>query len=361
MGEFVAGTRQKLRDLREQAVRILSTLSKTDSSKKDFYVKRAADLSTVSIEAATEHKEDKKVASPPELHQEALSALDADDLSRLEQLLQKLMESKPESESKSEFTGAELGHTVELGEDLLYSFSEETFRGARKLGLAPMQTRSRREFAYLIRHGWRPAFLKDEVKQWSKDQLSHLAYPSGTTSQARDAIEFYLLNPFITSGGTRLQVCLVVEDLLVEDFPESDPRQVTQPSELLRALGFESRWGLARTEIEDAILQHGPRILKQELGVNPEAFRLVAIPPDIFTHFAEERGWGKKEIWTHFDGYRLREGGQLQALAGGNKRYGGAHNLVSFSPSLSRETLMARFAVVQRKRMMTWHAQIGNC
>jgi hypothetical protein len=37
-------------------------------------------------------------------------------------------------------------------------------------------------------------------------------------------------------------------------------------------------------------------------------------------------------MWTHYDGYRVLEGGKLQALAGGDKRFGGTHDVVSFSP-----------------------------
>jgi hypothetical protein len=49
------------------------------------------------------------------------------------------------------------------------------------------------------------------------------------------------------------------------------------------------------------------------------------------------------------------EGGKLQALAGGDKRFGGTHDVVSFSPDYSSAKIFVRFAVVQRKRMMDWH------
>ena len=60
-------------------------------------------------------------------------------------------------------------------------------------------------------------------------------------------------------------------------------------------------------------------------------------------------------MWTHFDGYWVREGGNLQALAGGDVRFGGSHDVIGFHPSYHSDKLLARFAVVQRKRMMTWH------
>jgi len=122
---------------------------------------------------------------------------------------------------------------------------------------------------------------------------------------------------------------------------------------LIAELGLPSRWGLTRIELENALLQNGPRILKETLQLDPEAFRIVAIPPDIYTSLGPDRGWGQQEMWTHFDGYWVQEG-KLQALAGGDKRFGGTHDVVCFSPNYSSEKLLARFAVVQRKRMESW-------
>jgi hypothetical protein len=164
-----------------------------------------------------------------------------------------------------------------------------------------------------------------------------------------------LLNPLITSGGTRYQGCFVIEDLLIEDFPEPEPKEKLPRTGLLSALGLESRWGLTRIDIENALVRHGPRIVEEELSLDPEAFRLVAIPPDIYVYLAPGRGWGQKQRWTHFDGYRVREGGKLQALAGGDERFGGAYDVVCFDPTYTRETILARFAVVQRSRLKTWH------
>jgi hypothetical protein len=265
------------------------------------------------------------------------------------------MEKPAEQEAKQESAEEQFAQTAELGNDLLYSFSEETLAGASRLGLAPVRTESRRHLGYLIPLGWQPSFLKDEVKLRSKEQVARLTYPSGTADQMKEALEFFLLNPFITSGGTRYMGCFVIEDLLIEDFPEPEPKQQMPRTGLLSALGLESRWGLTRIDIENALLQHGPRILEEELALDPEAFRLVAIPPDIYPHLAAGRGWGQKQMWTHFDGYRVREGGKLQALAGGDQRFAGAYDVVCFNPAYTQEKILARFAVVQRSRMKTWH------
>ncbi|MGB7924607.1 MAG: hypothetical protein WCF57_15305 [Pyrinomonadaceae bacterium] len=339
---------------RKRAIVILSQLERTDSSNREFYARRGADFQALQVSSQTEQK--RTVLSAVDLPQEALSALDSGDLSQLDRVVQRLLKKSEAKEAEQEAAAVKLTESTDLGDDLLYSFSDETLAAARRLGLAPARTHSRRHLAYLIPYGWQPSFLKTESKRWARNQLSHLTHPSDPTEQAIDTIELYLLHPFINSCGTRYQVCLVEEDLLIEDFAEPEPKAEMPRTELLAALGLESRWGLSRIEIENALLQHGPGILKESLGLDPEAFRLVAIPPDIYTNLGPEHGWGQKEMWTHFDGYWVREEGkQLQALAGGDKRFGGAHNVISFPPTYSTDNLLTRFAVAQRKRMMTWH------
>ncbi len=351
---FFGDSAETLREWRNRAVGILSRLEHTNSLKRDFYTRRRADFQALQIGVQVEQK--KAVAvSPADLRQEALSALESGDLSQLDRLVQKLANKSVAKEEKQESAAVELAEATELGDDLLFPFPEATLAAAERLGLAPARTRSRRHFAYLVPYGWQPSFLKSDSKKWAREQLSRLTLPSGSGDKARDALELYLLNPIINSGGTRYQVCLVEEDLLVEVFPEPEPKAKMPATGLLTALGLESRWGLTRIDIENALLMHGPRILEEELKLDPEAFRLVAIPPDIYTSLGPERGWGQQEMWTHFDGYWVREGGKLQALAGGDRRFGGTHDVVSFAPTYTSEKILARFAVVQRKRMMTWH------
>jgi hypothetical protein len=353
---FAGCSAQKLQEWQGRAIAILSTLRRTDDSKKDFYARRESDFEALSIAAPADlPKENAPKANTGQLKLDALEALDKGNLSQLDQVVIKLMEEPAAEKVEQESAEVKPAETTELGDDLRYSFSEATLAAASRLGLAPLRTESRRHLAYLIPYSWQPSFLRDEIRLRSKEQVARLTYPSGTADQMKETIEFYLLNPLITSGGTRYLVPLVVEDLLIEDFTEPEPKQEMPLSELLRALGLESRWGLSRIDIENVLLQHGPRILEEELKLDPEAFRLVVIPPDIFTHFGPERGWGQKEMWNHFEGYRVREGGKLWALAGGDKRFGGAHTLVSFNPTFTRDTLLTRFAVVQRKRMNTWH------
>jgi hypothetical protein len=351
---FAGGSAQRLREWQVRAIEILSALKRTDHSKKDFYARRESDFEVLSINASAGEPEEKKATvNLAQLQREALEALDAGNLSGLDQMIAKLMEKPVEQQAKKDAADAGLAEAAELGSDLLHSFSEATRAGAERLGLVPVRTESRRHLAYLIPQGWQPSFLRDEIKLNAKKQVERLTYPSGTTDHEKEAIGFFLLNPFITSGGTRYQGCFVTEDLLIEDFPEPEPKEVMPRAGLLSALGLESRWGLTRIEIENVLLQHGPRILEEELSLDPEAFRLVAIPPDIYIHLAPGRGWGQKQMWTHFDGYRVSDDGKLQALAGGDQRFGGVHDVVCFNPAYTQEKILARFAVVQRSRMKT--------
>jgi hypothetical protein len=349
------GDSERVREARSRAITILSALARADSAKGDFYARRHADFQALNVNVQSARKQEATTDAPADLQQEALKALESGDLSQLDRMVQQLLKKSEVKEAKQETAAVKLAETTELGNDLLYPFSDETLAVAKRFGLAPARTESRRQFAHLMSYAWQPSFLRTESKRWAKDQLARLTFPSNATDKVREAMEFFLLNPFINSGGTRYQVCLVVEDLLLEDFEEPEPKAAMPRTELLSALGLESRWGLSRVDIENALLQHGPRILKEELKLDPEAFRLVAIPPDIYTHLGPARGWGQKEMWTHFDGYWLREGGKLHALAGGDKRFGGTHDLISFNPTYTTDKVLARFAVVQRKRMMTWH------
>lgn len=350
-------TGDQLNELRNQAIKSLSILENTDASKKDFYARRRADFEALKVNVQVEQKDE--TASPVNLRQEALSALDSGDIAQLGDLVAKLSQ-KPEAEEKKEkkengkTAAVEFGQEAELGANLDYWFSDATVEAASRLGFTPARTKSRRQFASLMSYKWQPSFLDTESKRWAREQFAHLSHSAASGDKMQDAVEFYLFNPFINSGGARYQVNLVEEDLLIEDFDEPDRKTDLPRTQLLSELGLGSRWALSRIEIENALLTNGPRILKDILGLEPEAFRLVAIPPDVYSILGGDRGWGQKEMWTHFDGYWVQPGRNLQALAGGDTRFGGTHDVISFPPGYTKDTLLARFAVVQRKRMMTW-------
>jgi hypothetical protein len=91
------------------------------------------------------------------------------------------------------------------------------------------------------------------------------------------------------------------------------------------------------------------------LGLDPRAFRLLCIPPDVHVRVGQKRGWGTQPQWTHFDGYMFQNRRWL-ALAGGDLRFGGVYDAVGLGRDNDLDNLVARFAVVQRRRLSGWHA-----
>jgi hypothetical protein len=137
------------------------------------------------------------------------------------------------------------------------------------------------------------------------------------------------------------------EALLMETHAEGE----APVTSLVRELGFDGRRGLSRDAIEAALLEHGARIVAEHLGLDPLAFRIVCVPPDVFMRLGRERGWGTRPEWTHFDGYQVMRGGRLRALVGGNVQFGGIADLCSIARDDERENTVARFAVIRRDRL----------
>jgi hypothetical protein len=129
----------------------------------------------------------------------------------------------------------------------------------------------------------------------------------------------------------------------------SPPRPIFWPPWVSRP-----RRGLSRVAMERALLEHGTGVVERELGLDPRAFRLVCIPPDVHLRLGEAEGWGRQPLWTHFDGYIIMANGALRALAGGSARFGGLYDLVSLGRDYDSDRLFARFAVVRRERMVAW-------
>jgi len=187
--------------------------------------------------------------------------------------------------------------------------------------------------------------------------IRQMSLPSGSPDGLRDRVEVFMIHPLANSGGARHLPTLVAEDVLVEDFPDPKDGEGPAPSPLLTTLELPGRRGLTRETIERALLTHGSRVLEKELGLDPRVFRLVCIPSDVHFRLGEAEGWGRQPCWTHFDGYLIRtvEGRlRLQALVGGDVRYGGLYDLLGVSRDYDSDRLIARFAVVYRERMVAW-------
>jgi hypothetical protein len=208
------------------------------------------------------------------------------------------------------------------------------------------------DVASLLRYAWTP--LSDDLGDRA---AARLPLPSGAPAGLAEGLEMFVIHPLVNSGGARYLPSLVAEDVLVEDFPDPADGETPPASQLLESLGLRRRRGLPRIAIEQALLTHGVRILEEELGLDPRRFRLVCIPPDVYVRVGQAEGWGQQPYWTHFDGYLIRTvAGRvtLQALAGGDVRYGGLYELLGVGRDYDSERLLARFAVVQRARMAAW-------
>jgi hypothetical protein len=338
--------------LRTRALELLGTLERADVAWHDFY---AARRRAFQARPQTVFQPDAATSSPTDALEAARQALEAGDMMRLAALADALSAGgRQGGSSSSHAAGAGSAPAEgESGRELQpVAHSSETLARARHLGLAPRHLEPRMELASLRQYAWTP--LSDER---GPSDAAQLRLPSGTPEGLRDGLVVFMIHPLVNSGGARYLPSLVAEDVLVEDFPDPVEGQTPPASELLKSLGLSGRRGLPRIIIEQALLMHGARILENELGLDPHVFRLVCIPPDVYVRLGEAEGWGRQPFWTHFDGYLIRTvQGQLrlQALAGGDVRYGGLYDLLAVGRDYDSDHLVARFAVVQRARMVAW-------
>jgi hypothetical protein len=336
--------------LRTQAVEQLATLERADASWKDFYAGRRAALKALAV-AASREPAVAASADPREAAQRALKSGDMRGLAKLADTLLAAVTGGKSRPAAHETTIQSTAAHEQLPTDLLTSYSETTLKGARRLGLAPRRLESRVELASLRQYAWNPLFSD---QPGGRIAVNRVPLPAGTPEAFRERLEMLIIHPLVNSGGARHLPTLVAEDVLVEDFPDPKEGEETPASELLEALGLPSRRGLPRIAIEQALLARGADVLDQRLGTDPRSFRLVCIPPDVHLRLGEAEGWGRQPFWTHFDGYLVMADGRLQALAGGDVRYGGLYELLGISRDYDSDRVMARFAVVRRERMVAW-------
>ena len=242
--------------------------------------------------------------------------------------------------------------------DLSVPFSDEVERRARALGLAVARTEPMPQaaplFDYVIARIWQPDLSGGETEREgtmrAEAVVDEVGLPKEVSGPMKVLVGQFLRNPFVNSGGARYLPPFSAEAVLIEDFPEDQEPPAT--GALLSALGLARRRGLARLEIDGALLENGATILEQQLLLDPKEFRLVCIPHDLYMRFGRDRGWGQQQQWTHFDGYQVLKNGRLRALVGGDVRHGGLSDLVSIAITDQRESVIARFAVIRRARQV---------
>jgi hypothetical protein len=246
-----------------------------------------------------------------------------------------------------------VARSIVQGHDLSFTFSEKTLSPARRFELVPVQAESSREFGDYLRcccaaQAKIPDRPLTEGGRCIEGCTCGHPCPPSMSEPLKETLDLLMLHPFIDSAGMRYLPRFAPEQVLVEDFLEEE--KYASASELLTALGLPRRTALSRMEIDHVLLQHGAQIVKSELDLDPQEFRLACIPFDLYSRLAETRGWGRQKSWTHFDGFQIWKGRKLRALVGGDVRFGGKYDLCSISRADERDGVVARFAVIRRER-----------
>ena len=347
---FIPLAGKSLSSIRSGAVEHLASLERADAPWKDFYSGRRRALQALAVTTSESPATAVASMNPREAAERALKAGDMSGLARLADTLMAAATPAKAGPTSPEPTSRPAAVSQQVSVDLLTAYSDDTLKGARRLGLAARRLESRAELGSLRQYAWHPHFDSGS----GRVNVAQVPLPAGTPEGFRERLEMQIIHPLVNSGGARHLPTLVAEDVLVEDFPDPKEGAEAPGSELLTILGFPSRRGLPRIAIEQALLDRGADVLERELGLDPRVFRLVCVPPDVHVRVGEAEGWGGQPFWTHFDGYLVMADGRLRALAGGEARFGGLFNLVGVSRDYDSDRLMARFAVVRRERMVAW-------
>jgi len=158
------------------------------------------------------------------------------------------------------------------------------------------------------------------------------------------------------------------EFLLTMDFHEFDYDNATEKqaaitphteATLQKLFGTTNVTNLARNVINEKLWQdheariHTPEALAviQELlgtGQDPNDFELRLMRYDEYARAATTQGFGKKNLWTHFDGYYACDDGHRCGLFGGYRDHGGAADVVYDLRGSRGEVLTVRL-VLSRK------------
>lgn len=331
----------------------LERLHTADPDWQSFYAARKTVIPTIKTYSSKASTEAELTGS--QVEHKAFEALNSGDFANLEKMADLM---KGEKSGEAERTTGSTWRPAGDAQELTITFSQEIVERARDKGLSPIRMEAGSRFlnlssddlASLYHHIWNPSFTDEISSQGAAQRKKKIPFPADAPAAFRDLVELYALHPFVNSGGARFVPCLVEEDVLVEDFDEPDPGKEAPASALLTALGFGERRGLSRISIEKALIDRGNTIVR-DIGLDPCVFRLICIPPDVYGRVGHQRGWGQKPLWTHFDGYMVTKNGKLGALAGGDVRFGGLFDLVGLSRDYDSDHIMARFAIVQRRRL----------
>lgn len=355
-----------LGDLRDKTVAKLAELAKRDADEAAFYESRRAHLGGLVVAARRAEEAAKKTDAPREvadLERLAFEAANRGDVTELSRLSSEILARKAGEQTKKpeEMSAAEIPVPPTAMDgcpvDLAAAIPTDAVTRARALGFGVTTTQPQSHVAplleYIAARVAQPGLRESESEHEGAMRIEALVegydWPPDVTEHVKVLVAQLARHTFISSGGARYRPGFTAEAALIEDFPEDAAPPVA--GSLLTTLGLPDRRGLARDDIEAALLGCGARVVT-DLGLDPKEFRLVCVPPDIYTRFGRDAGWGAQPHWTHLDGYQVLQGGKLRALVGGDTRYGGLQDLTSIAPSDRRDSVIARFAIVRRARMV---------
>jgi hypothetical protein len=327
----------------EQLCADLRALAQGDPSHQAFYELRAAELEGVVVDSPDRPP---PRIDPSELREAALAAAEdanfaavlriAEGAARGRDRLGRVRAPRPASARVRRLAAPLPGTSVER---------------ARRLGLEPVHLGPSAALnAYLscacADHPVLPAAPRTPESRALEACTCGHACPPGMGETLKASLDFLMVHPSLTSGGTRYLPWFGAETLLVETFPEDAPDARTP---LLEALSLPGRLGLTRLAIEDALLSRGTQVC-EDLALDPASHRLACIPFDAYQRLAPGFGWGRRRLWTHFDGYQLTRELHLQALVGGDVHFGGADDLCAVGRGYDSSHITTRFALLRRDR-----------
>jgi hypothetical protein len=350
-GESIVATRAAL-------VRALTALAGLDSDWEAFYTGRRDHFAGLQLADANSADDAAAAISPALVAREALEAIQQRDLLRLQRLAERMTETAPTEHQVVRGQGPE-EQARRCRVDLAVPFPAAAVQRAHDLGFEVFELPGPRQHLqslvdFMYRHAREPIFHPGADRHERVMQLYAVVQStqaSALTAQVfREFVELFIHHSYVNSGGARYLPPVVPEVMLVEDFPETAEPPSAGP--LLEVLRLPRRQGLARVEIERALLYHGHTVLRERLGLDPVEFQLICLPFDAYLRIGFRIGWGRQQRWTHFDGYQVMDGPHVLALVGGDVRYGGLADLVGISPNDEREGVMTRFAVVRRARLV---------
>lgn len=349
-------------ELRRAAVAALAALERVDAERAAVYAERRAFLEklTVAARAAETPAAEAQQMSTTDMERRAFEAAERGDSEALARLARELRTRQDQAPAAAAAPGAPAASIavgrcpVDLGAPLPAAAAER----AAALGLTAVRAEpipaAQPLFDFIGAHIHRARLADEDAQREGASRVAslggELGWPRDASEAAKALLDQYLRQTFISSGGARFVPTFAAESILVEPFAEEGEAPAEGP--LLGALGLPRRRGLSRLAIERALLERGPAIVRDQLGLGITEFRLVCIPPDLYARVGRERGWGTQPRWTHFDGYQVLRGGGLRALVGGDARYGGLNDLVSIAANDERDGVIARFAVIRRARQV---------